>query len=1110
MNTTTDWLKEQYAPQVTPVMCIYGEDLKIYLADSRNTLLADYAEALAAKAAPWPCTPKLSEPPADADIGHPETFEITVTIDVLQDSLPLLTPTILEAAAQREMAPLEFALGLLYEAAPVRLLDMVEDVATCTFVPGRHTIGNEQGSILGPLNTCDIMIIGKAPTSAEAAGGLVFKGKSYQEMFEQLPYDLCKSWYLTHAVKFCPPGKVSRLRASWVKTCKWFLLQEIYLCKPKYIITLGAEALAATIPKTKMAFARGNPDLRLGDIRVLSSTHPSAVLKSPAQRGNLERDIAFIVEQVRAAEVATSLPAVEYQYVVEVDKFQAIVDDWIQAGEKDFCLDCEWGGHQGSSYMQGGQLRTIQLSVAPYTAVCLVLRTAGLLNVLCDATGEICDVPEQVLSPIFRRLLCREGVALSGHAVRGDILWLERVFGLDLSQQLLAGFDTALAYHWYNPVEGKDARLENVAFACKVMHRYDLELRAWVNAKPARKARIVKHGYMDIPDEVLLPYACGDVDAVARLVPYLKKKLRDTKLRVPYDIPSLGLTNLTNMLEAYQAVPHRTGLPLNKIERTGFLADKGRMLSLIKAYAEKYASILQKFRDSVNWPEFNPRSCLHVRELLFGFPSIADLLTAEKERPRLVKRIRKTLGWADFDPEDRGCCIKLGITHAELAAELKACTFPLKRACPEHVQPFCLTPVKSTGSYPTMWEDIDTKERGLYEPSTDEETLSILAGENNKVAPLALLRGIDQVIKNYLREPGTGGLYDAVDSDGRIRTSISQLTETGRYRASNPNLLALPNKQEVRLAQAYAVDEAALLAVKGWTSQPISELKAAGLLDPEYYAVRSCLTVKPGDVLIECDYVQAELWVLAILSGDKSLLDAVLNPERDMHSEIALQGLNLGCEAHEVKKLFPAQRTAAKAVVYGLIYGRGLMAIVRQMQKEGIDGFTLNNAKALKEALFGKCPQVDAFIQRQHAAVMEPAYVETPFGRRKYFPHTGINSVRARQQRQAVNMPIQGTVADLLSLALINLYNYQQIEGCFPYEVLLPVHDAIFASTHWSNAEKLGTDIIPFCMTTAAEIPGYNISLKVDLTAYTRWGEKLSLDTAIAAAQAAELENGGR
>ena len=127
----------------------------------------------------------------------------------------------------------------------------------------------------------------------------------------------------------------------------------------------------------------------------------------------------------------------------------------------------------------------------------------------------------------------------------------------------------------------------------------------------------------------------------------------------------------------------------------------------------------------------------------------------------------------------------------------------------------------------------------------------------------------------------------------------------------------LPKKQEAELRKIFTPDVEKLLATPKWGGLSEQELKDLGVMDPDYYTLRSCFVADPGHVIIEADYKQAELFTMAHLSGDTDMMAMLNDPEMDFHSEMAVRAFNLPCTREEVKKTFPAQRVMAKNVTFG-------------------------------------------------------------------------------------------------------------------------------------------------------------------------------------------------
>jgi DNA polymerase I-like protein with 3'-5' exonuclease and polymerase domains len=123
-------------------------------------------------------------------------------------------------------------------------------------------------------------------------------------------------------------------------------------------------------------------------------------------------------------------------------------------------------------------------------------------------------------------------------------------------------------------------------------------------------------------------------------------------------------------------------------------------------------------------------------------------------------------------------------------------------------------------------------------------------------------------------------------------------------------------------------------------------------------------------------------------------------------------------------------------------------------------------------------------------------YVENAYGRRRYFSKTDDTGLLAAYKRQAQNSPIQGTVGDMLNLALINIRQYRDAAG-LQFKLVLPVHDAIFIEAPVHEARHIYQDVMPACMSDLIPVPGTKLVIRADVSIVKRWGEKMKLDEAI-------------
>lgn len=388
-----------------------------------------------------------------------------------------------------------------------------------------------------------------------------------------------------------------------------------------------------------------------------------------------------------------------------------------------------------------------------------------------------------------------------------------------------------------------------------------------------------------------------------------------------------------------------------------------------------------------------------------------------------------------------------------------------------------LEPVKTTGKYPKMWDEVVNEgKQHLYEPAVDDETLGMLGGLSPVAKGLQDLCLISTVRKSFLtpkvinKVTGTvdfkKGLIGFIKPDGRLHPYISQMVKTGRLAAHDPNLMNMPNQQEAAIKMA-----------------------AGGGLP----GIRSCFLAAQGHLMVCADYSQAEIATLAYLSGDPLLIESV-ETGQDIHSVVAKEMFKLTCTVKEVKKLFKHLRVSAKAILFGLIYGRGAKAISREVEKAGVP-CSQEDAQGFINAFFSKFPLVKLFIENTQKQVEEQNYVETLWGRREFFYKVegDKGDIAARQKRQGVNFLVQSYVADLLRLALINLQNYRRTHN-LGYKLILTVHDSIMIETPIPEVPEVALKVLPYCMTENARAPRLGFKIGSDVDVCRRWDEKMYLE----------------
>ncbi len=290
--------------------------------------------------------------------------------------------------------------------------------------------------------------------------------------------------------------------------------------------------------------------------------------------------------------------------------------------------------------------------------------------------------------------------------------------------------------------------------------------------------------------------------------------------------------------------------------------------------------------------------------------------------------------------------------------------------------------------------------------STAEDVLSYLAKDHKIIRDILEFRGLSKLKSTYV-----DALPEQVEpSTGRVHTDYMQtVAATGRLASNNPNLQNIPIRTE-RGRQ-----------------------------------VRKAFIPRDKDhVLLAADYSQIELRIIAALSEEDTMIQAFKNGE-DIHASTASKVFNV-----PLAEVTREQRSNAKTVNFGIIYGVSAFGLSNQTD------LNRTEAKDLIEAYYKTYPKLRNYMSRQIDFARENEYVQTVLGRRRYLKD--INSrnavVRGAAERNAVNAPIQGSAADIIKIAMINIFNKLE-EGNFKSKMLLQVHDELVFDAYKPELDKL-------------------------------------------------------
>ena len=316
--------------------------------------------------------------------------------------------------------------------------------------------------------------------------------------------------------------------------------------------------------------------------------------------------------------------------------------------------------------------------------------------------------------------------------------------------------------------------------------------------------------------------------------------------------------------------------------------------------------------------------------------------------------------------------------------------------------------------------------------STGQKELDKLRGQHPIIELIERYRELTKLISTYIE-----ALPKLMATDGRIHTTFNQdITSTGRLSSTNPNLQNIPVRTELgrKIRQAFVPSD--------------------------------------GKVFVGADYSQFELRLAAVLAGDEKLIED-FNSDVDIHAKTAAE--TYGISIDEVSK---SQRRAAKVINFGVLYGmspHGLAAAT---------GMSFTEAKKFIDHYFEMRKPIRQYLDKILTQAREQGFVETYFGRRRPAPDVKSSNfmVRSSAERAAMNMPIQGTEADLMKLAMIRLED--KLSGLA--DAILQVHDSILVECKPEDVQKVSEIMKAEMEGVCPELP---IKLKVDVGTGVNWGE---------------------
>ncbi|OUN16442.1 DNA polymerase I [Gemmiger sp. An87] len=390
--------------------------------------------------------------------------------------------------------------------------------------------------------------------------------------------------------------------------------------------------------------------------------------------------------------------------------------------------------------------------------------------------------------------------------------------------------------------------------------------------------------------------------------------------------------------------------------------------------------------------------------VLAGLYDALDAKVTEEGMDRLLAEVELPLALVLADMERTGMLVDregLVAFGEKMKQELEGC---LARIYEQVGYEFNVNSPKQLGEALFVKLGLPPRKKTKSGYSTNAETLESLRSEHPVIDDILQYRTYQKLNSTYVE-----GLLKVIGPDGRMHSTFNQTeARTGRLSSSEPNMQNIP------------------------------------IRTPLGSQLRQFFVAKPGCTLVDADYSQIELRLLAHISGDESMRQAFLTGQ-DIHRSTAAKIYNLPPEM-----ITPALRSSAKAVNFGIVYGIGAFSLSRDIN------VSVKEADQFIKNYLATFPGVKNYMDETIAHGTEKGYVTTLFGRRRALPELASknHNLRALGERMAMNTPIQGTAADVIKLAMVKVWRRLRAEG-LAAKLILQVHDELIVEAPEAEAETV-------------------------------------------------------
>lgn len=429
--------------------------------------------------------------------------------------------------------------------------------------------------------------------------------------------------------------------------------------------------------------------------------------------------------------------------------------------------------------------------------------------------------------------------------------------------------------------------------------------------------------------------------------------------------------------------------------------------TLALSYNVKCAQCAFSDKDSEEFYEENKAHCESAILLRPLYNKLSSIIEERKELP-LLKDIEIPLAEVLSSMEAVGMKVDVGGIKAfseSLSSEINILENDIYELAKEK---FNINSPKQLGNILFEKLNIPSKKKTKTGYSTNAEVLEALAEDYPIVSKILEYRTLTKLRSTYCE-----GLLKAVQSDNRVRCTFNQTeTRTGRLSSTEPNLQNIP----VRTSLGREM--------------------------------RKFFIAENGYKIIDADYSQIELRVLAALSDDKNMIEA-FNSSTDIHAVTASKVFNI-----PLNDVSSEMRSKAKAVNFGIVYGIGAFSLAKDIKS------TRAEADQFIKSYLSLYSAVNSYMEKCISDAKQTGYSETLFNRRRYLPELSSSNgmIRSFGERVARNMPIQGTAADIIKIAMIKVYN--RLKNEYPdSRLIMQVHDELMAESPEKDADAVAAII---------------------------------------------------